>query len=175
MSEEKETWQNYLALATVILAVAATLSTFKGSSYSTRSVMLQSQASDQWAYFQAKSVKNHLYEIQKDKLEMELVGHGLPASSVAAYKKNIAEYTQKTETLTAEKEAIYKDAKRLEIERDKATLHAQAFAMAVIFLQISVLISSIAGLLKQKQVWYVGLALGSVGMVAFANGFLLFF
>ena len=40
MAEEpKEKWLNYLALTTVILAVCATLSTFKGGSYSTRSVL----------------------------------------------------------------------------------------------------------------------------------------
>jgi len=55
--EKKETWLNYLALTTVILAVCATLSTFKGGGYSTRSVMSQTQASDQCAYFQAKSIK----------------------------------------------------------------------------------------------------------------------
>ena len=42
--EKKETWLNYLALTTVIFAVCATLSTFKGGGFSTRSVMSQSQA-----------------------------------------------------------------------------------------------------------------------------------
>ncbi len=32
--EKKEKWLNYLALATVILAVCATLSTFKGGGFS---------------------------------------------------------------------------------------------------------------------------------------------
>ncbi len=55
--EKKETWLNYLAITTVVFAVCATLSTLKGGSFSTRSVMSQSQASDQWSYFQAKSIK----------------------------------------------------------------------------------------------------------------------
>ena len=55
--EKKEPWLSWLALSTVILAVCATLSTFKGGGYSTRSVMSQTQAPDQWAYFQAKSIK----------------------------------------------------------------------------------------------------------------------
>ena len=70
--EKKETWLNYLALTTVILAVCATLSTFKGGGFSTRSVMSQTQASDQWSFFQAKSVKGNIYEIEKEKLELEL-------------------------------------------------------------------------------------------------------
>jgi Domain of unknown function (DUF4337) len=56
--EKKEAWLNYLALMTVIFAVCATLSTFKGGGYSTRSVMSQSQASDEWAFYQSKSIKS---------------------------------------------------------------------------------------------------------------------
>ena len=70
--EKKETWLNYLALTTVIFAVCATLSTFKGGGYSTRSVMSQSQASDQWAFFQAKSIKAYMYQMQKENLELKL-------------------------------------------------------------------------------------------------------
>jgi hypothetical protein len=47
--EKKEPWLNYLALTTVILAVCATLSIFKGCGFSTRSVLNQSHAANQWA------------------------------------------------------------------------------------------------------------------------------
>ena len=49
--EQKEPWLNRMALATVILAVCATLSTFKGGSYSTQSVINQALASDQWSFY----------------------------------------------------------------------------------------------------------------------------
>ena len=78
--EKKEAWLNYLALTTVILAVCATLATFKGGGFSTRSVMTQTQASDQWAFYQAKSIKGYIYEMQKDKLELELLALGPKAS-----------------------------------------------------------------------------------------------
>ena len=72
MAEEtKERWLSYLALTTVVLAVCATLSTFKGAGYSTRSVLSQTQAANQWAYYQSKSIKGYLYEIQKESLELE--------------------------------------------------------------------------------------------------------
>src|SRR5512140_2276081 len=70
--EKKDPWLNYLALTTVILAVCATLSTFKGGSYSTRSVLSQTRAANQWAYYQAKSIKGYLYEIQKEELKLGL-------------------------------------------------------------------------------------------------------
>ena len=62
--EKKEGWLNLLALTTVILAVCATLATFKGGGHSTKAVLSQSQASDQWAYYQAKGIKGNLYEVE---------------------------------------------------------------------------------------------------------------
>ena len=65
MAEEtREPWLNRMALSTVVLAVCATLSTFKGGGYSTQSVINQALSSDQWAFYQAKSTKQHLYELQ---------------------------------------------------------------------------------------------------------------
>ena len=136
--ERKEPWLNYLALSTVILAVCATLSTFKGGGYSTRSVMSQTQASDQWAFFQAKSIKSYIYEMQKDKLELELkaLGEKAPQPVVEEYRKKIADYGKKIAKYEGDKADIQKDAKRYEQVRDDAQKHGQAFGIAVIFLQM---------------------------------------
>ena len=172
--EKKDQWLNYLALTTVILAVCATLSTFKGGGFSTRSVMSQSQASDQWAYYQAKGIKSYLYEMQKEKMELELVNLSSNSSATAAYKEKIASYKKKVEDYEKQKSEIEDKAKELEKMRDEAQLHSRAFGMAVIFLQIAILLSSIAGLLKKKEIWYLGLLTGLVGIVYFADGFLVF-
>jgi len=177
MAEEKrETWLNYLALTTVILAVCATLSTFKGGGYSTRSVMSQTQASDQWAYFQAKSIKSYIYEMQKDKLELELKAAGnMSPQANAEYAKKIEEYEKKSKKYDAEKNEIQAGAKQFEQIRNDAQKHSEIFGIAVIYLQIAILLSSIAALIKKKLVWLLGVSVGLVGMVYFMNGFLLFF
>ena len=174
--EKKEPWLNYLALSTVIFAVCATLSTFKGGGFSTRSVMSQTQASDQWAYFQAKSIKSYLYQMQAEKMELELssLSTTAPASIVAGYQGKIADYKKKTDKYEKEKSEIQQEAKRLEAVRDDTQRHAQIFGIAVIYLQIAILMSSIAALLKKRLVWFAGVAAGIVGLVYFADGFLLF-
>ena len=174
--QNKEQWLNYLALTTIVFAVCATLSTFKGGSFSTRSVMSQSQASDQWAYYQAKGIKYYLYQMQKEKLELELLNLQKMTSEevISAYKAKIASYKEKDEIYEKEKSEIQDKAKSLEKTRDEAQLHSKAFGMAVIFLQIAILLSSIAALLKKKELWYLGMAAGIVGMVYFADGFLVF-
>ena len=172
--EKKEPWLNWLALTTVILAVCATLATFKGGGFSTRSVMSQTQASDQWAFFQAKSIKGYIYEIQKEKLELDLKGLG-KTSQAEEYRHKIDDYARKVAKYEGEKAAIQKDAKAFEAVRDEAQKHSQAFGIAVIFLQIAILLSSIAALIKKKYVWIIGVAVGAFGVVSFANGFFLFF
>jgi hypothetical protein len=174
--EKKEPWLNYLALTTVIFAVCATLSTFKGGGFSTRSVLNQSHAANQWAYYQAKSIKGYLYELQKDKLELEIkaMGTKVPKSVVEEYGKKVEYYSKNIKRYDEEKAQIQKDARQFEGLRDDAQTHAQVFGIAVIFLQIAILLSSIAALLKKKSVWVLGLITGVFGMAYFLNGFWLF-
>ena len=174
--EKKEPWLNYLALTTVIFAVCATLATFKGGSYSTARVISQTQASDQWAFFQAKSMKGNLYEVEKEKLELELAAmpRTVPAETREHYKKTIEDYAARVARYNKEKAEIQEKAKSLEEARDSAMLHNQPFGIAVIFLQVAILLSSIAGLFKRRGLWWLALPVGCCGIVYFANGFYLF-
>lgn len=174
--EKKEPWLNYLALTTVVLAVCATLSTFKGGGYSTRSVISQAQASDQWAFFQAKSIRENMYRLQKENLQLS--ADVLPANVTTKvherYQAAIADADANIQKYEKEKNGIKADAQRLEKQRDDAQRHGQPFGMAVIFLQVAILISSIAGLLKRREIWYLALPFGALGLLYFADGFLLF-
>ena len=173
--EAKPSWMNLLALSTIMLAVCATLSTFKGGGYSTRSIMAQTLASDQWSYYQSKSIKEYLYEIEKDRLELSL--RTAPPSAKAAreeVEKVAASYGEKVKKYEQEKTDISAVAKKFEAERDMAKLHSAGFGIAVIFLQLAILLSSVAALMKNKHFWYASLVTGAVGLVYFADGFLLF-
>ncbi len=173
--EKKEPWLNYLALTTVIFAVCATLSTLKGGGFSTRAVMSQSQASDQWAYYQAKSIKGYVYELQKEKFELDLMANkGLSRTLAADYEKRIGAYTEKIERYEKEKEEIKKKAEDLETRRDDSQQHSGAFGLAAMFLQIAILLSSIAALMKKKLFWFIGMGAGCFGLLYFFNGFFLF-
>ncbi len=175
--DKKEKWPTYMAISTVIIVVCATLSTFKGGGYSTRSLMNQTLASDQWAYFQSKSVKGYLFEMQKENLELQNQQNGkLQASAelMAKYQEKIDTYTKKVKQYELEKEEITKKARAYEAERDMCKLHGSGFGIAVIFLQISILLSSISALAKKKYVWFISLGVGLIGIFYFADGFFLF-
>ena len=173
-SEQKERWLNYLAFSTIILAVCATLSTFKGGGFSTKAMMNQSQASDQWAFYQSKSIKQYIFEGEKNALELELK-KGVPSAAAKAYRERIDEYKNKIAKYDEEKQEISKKAKELETVRDEALLHSKSLGFAVILLQLAVMIMSITTLLKRKRLWILGVAVGALGVLWFVNGFLLVF
>lgn len=173
--EKKEKWTTWLAISTVVIVVCATLSTFKGGGYSNKSLMNQTSASDQWAFYQSKSMKGYNFELQKDNLELqsELVKKSSP-DLVAKYQAKMDSYAKKIQQYESEKADIMKKAKEFEALRNDAKRHASSFGIAVIFLQISILLSSISALAHKKYVWLISLGVGVVGIFYFMDGFFLF-
>ena len=103
-SKWKERTPTFIAITTLVLAVCATLSSFKAGGYSTKMVLAQSQASDQWAYYQAKSIKETAYQTQRD--AMELAKQSNPAS-VEAYQAKIAAYDQEVAVIKMKKMKLW--------------------------------------------------------------------
>lgn len=174
--EKKEGWLGYVAVTTIVFAVCATLSTFKGGQHSTRAVLSQSKATNQWAYYQAKDMKQYLHELQKDSLDLALLNAGKGGGAYAeAVSAKAQAYAAKIDKYEIQKEEIKKQAEGYDAAIAQAQAHSGAFGMAIIFLQIAILLSSVAALMKLKPVWYGGMAVGVLGLVFFANGFFLFF
>ncbi len=169
-------WVNYLALTTVILAVCATLASFQLEHYSVESVLKQALASDQWAFYQAKSLKGYLYDLQKEKLELELstIQKNVTPDLTERYQKTITSYGDQVKKYDKEKKEIMHEAKEYEKGRDESQEHRETFGRSIIFLQMGILLCSLAALMRKKFIWIVGSIVGAVGMLYFANGYLLF-
>ena len=168
-----------IALTTALLAALAAIASLRAGAtvnealrLETAATRLQAQASDQWAYYQAKGIKGNLYEVEAMRLRREL--ELAPKAAVPTLEKSLADVEKKVAKYDGEKADIQKEARRFEDAKADAQKHGAAFGLAVIFLQIAILLSSIAALLKQKPVYYLGLLVGAVGIVYFVNGFYLF-
>src|SRR5208337_4682393 len=61
-----------VALVTAVFAVALAITSLGGNHTMKEMLLAQQQASDQWAFYQAKSIREHLYKSQKLMLENEL-------------------------------------------------------------------------------------------------------
>ena len=107
-------------------------------------------------------------------IELKLVANTAPKEVLEEYQKKIDRYAAQIKKYEGEKAEIMKEAKSLEQQRDEVALHSQSFGMAVILLQLAILLSSMATLMKKKAMWIIGLVLGVAGVVYFANGIWLF-
>jgi hypothetical protein len=170
----KKTWRDriptLIAITTLILAVCATLASFKAAGFGNKMVLSQSQASDQWAYYQAKSIKETAYQTQRD--TMDLARQSL-ATNDAAYREKIAVYDKEIARYKKEKNEIMDEAKKLEAARDNYQVHNNRFGEALILLQIGILFSSLSTISKNHVYWYAGAASGLAGIAAFIRALLL--
>src|SRR3569832_86225 len=107
-----------------------------------------------------------MYEMQKSNLELQLK---TPANQLISsdISKLVDSYSGKIKGYETDKDSISAQAKRFEAERDSSRSHSERFCMAVIFLQVSILLSSISALAKRKTVWYLSMAIGVVGIAYF--------
>ena len=165
-------WIRWVPLSTALLAALAAVAALKSGGYvnealliQSRGVQFQAQASDQWSFYQSKSIKSKLSQQTAD-----LLPPGSPL--VAKYQADAARYESETGAIKAE-------AKKLEESRDKKNeeamhqmhLHHQ-FAYSVTCLQVSIALSAITAITRRKRMWYASLALGLVGVALMAMGLL---
>lgn len=174
MSDQRERWTGWLALSTAVMAVFAALTTLYVGKYSSRAVMMQGQESNQWAHYQAKSIKQHTYEIQKERMELEVAAQEgrLAPKAGERYAKTIALYGDEVKRYEAEKKDIRAKAEDLATKKEAAQHMAGSFGYSLIFLQIAIMLSSIASLTKKPSLWYFGMANVSGWILFFADAFL---
>ncbi len=176
MSEQKEKWQGWLALSTAIMAVLAALTTLYMGKYSSRAIMAQGQESDQWAYYQAKSIKGHTYEVNLKTLELQyLTQKELPAEAAAEYRKTLGKFGEEIKRYDVEKKEIKEKAEGIAKAKLKAQEMGGNFAYSLIFLQIALMLSSIASLTKRHYLWYIALVCNVGWLFFFLDAWLLFY
>ncbi len=168
MAEDKEfskRTNQFIALTALILAICATFASLYAGANASKGILAQSQASDGWAYYQAKSIKQTLYESELAMLEIDPPSNADPAKLDALkknYSDNIARYER-------EQEEIRTNATAKEADRDHFLALNKGFAGALTYLQIAILLVSLAGLVKQIYFWYIGMAVGAFGIFNFVT------
>ncbi len=176
MADIKDKWQGWLALSTAIMAVLAALTTLYMGKFSSRAIMAQGQESDQWAYYQAKSIKGHTFETNKTTLELQfLIQKGLSPDAAAEYQKTIKKYADEIKRYEGEKKEIKEKAEGIAKVKLKAQEMGGNFAYALIFLQIALMLSSIASLTKRHYLWYIALVCNVGWLFFFLDAWLLFY
>jgi len=177
MADQKEKWQGWLALSTAIMAVLAALTTLYMGKYSSRAIMAQGQESDQWAYYQAKSIKLHTFEMGRKALELQYLAdrRKLPPLVVNEYEKTLTKYGEEIKRYDGDKKEIKAKAEEIASRKLKSQDMGGNFAYALIFLQIAIMLSSIASLTKRHYLWHIALVATIGWLFFFLDAWLLFY
>lgn len=144
-----------VALFTAIVATLAAICSYFGGHtqnealyYKNDAVLSQTRASDQWAYYQAKSIK---LAILQGRLEAE---HD--AAQAGEIQARIDKYETELAELRGKAEALESAAAQSDAHAEHALRPHEKLAMAITLFQISISAASITALTRRK--WLFGVA-----------------
>ena len=156
-----------ISVTMAILAVFVAVVSLMGHRAHTEELLFQNRASDQWAYYQAKNIRRHNYEMGVDLLSMVEFRDKAQADKVRE------KYQKEAERYTKEQAEIEEQAKDLEKESALAQRQANRFDLGEVFLEVALVISSLALLSSKRFYWFLGIVTGLAGLGVAATGFLL--
>ena len=173
IAEEREksggSFLRWISLTTAILAALAAIAALKAGAtvnealvLKTDATRIQAQASDQWAYYQAKGIKGAVAQSAINTWE-------------AAGKSAPPRLSAETARYTAQQDSISRAAKELEHQRDEKSRESEVllsqhhiYAAAVALLQIAIALGAIAALTGSRFVWFGSIGLGAVAAILLA-------
>src|SRR5271165_2249519 len=155
--EAREPFDKKVAATMAILAALLALVSVLGHIMTTEELLVQQRASDQWSYYQAKSIRRYESEVARDLF----AGMKLNDQSMQ-YQKNSEKYRK-------DDEDIQKEAQGLERESHLRGRQALGFHFGEVFLEFSIVLASLAILTKRKLLWYACMVSGAFGAVVAAT------
>lgn len=154
-------WLKYAALSAALLAAIAAISSNVADSKLTKAMIGRLEANDQWSFYQSKSLKYHLAD-----LETRLHANAGNAQGQGAAAEAAGQYTTDMEVIKAKAEAAQKDS-----ERD-LECH-EVMDRGVTCFHIAIAIVAICLLTRRRRFFLLSLALGAGGLAFFVRGLLM--
>jgi hypothetical protein len=155
--EVKDSFERRIAISIAIIAVLLSYIGMKGDNAKTDAIVKTNEASNKWGQYQANSMKEHLAEMEGDLLK----------AAANPDPKKLAELTDNAAKYHTQKEEIKKQAEQLQALAQVGSDMNDRCDFAALFLQIAVVICSVAILSRMRLFWFAGLILAAVGVVKF--------
>lgn len=159
-----------IALMTAVLATIGALISYQSGSAQTESMFLknesilkQAEASDQWAFYQAKSMKGHLAEATMDTATSPEVR--------AKYSAQLARLEKEKAEIQIEAKKLQKESHRLGEQSEAKLRPHERLALAMTFIQIAVALAAITVLTRRIWLLWGSVAAAAVGLVAAVTAF----
>ena len=172
-----KTFTKRVALTTAIFAVMLAITSLGGNNAMKEMLLSQQQASDQWSFYQAKVLREHLYRNQKLRLEVDLVerGSGMRPEVKERIETLLKKMSEEEARYGEEKKEIEMEAKKLEHERDVNRDKDPYFDYGEVLLQIAIVMASVSILSGSRPVFYFAIVSACLGALSSLNGFFLIF
>jgi len=166
-----------VALTTALYAVILAITALGGNNSMKEMLLAQQEAANQWAFYQAKAMRETLYKIQRSNLEADFQERAqlLKPEGRVRFEERIKKATDEEMRHETEKKHIAGEAKKAEQERDLNKKRDPYFDFAEVLLQISIVMASIAILSSSRPVFFFSLAVAAIGAILSFNGFTLLF
>ena len=185
--EADDKFRNKAALLIAALAAILAIGGLGGGNATDDMVASNIQASDTWAFYQAKNQRQTMYELEVDRLKAVLAtGAPSPAERasieqrIADYEATIARYDSEpdpeapNDPLKGEgKKELMARAQAHEAAVETANARDFSFDLAEVLLQLSLVLGSVAILAVRRWILALSGALGALGALLVINGFFL--
>jgi hypothetical protein len=186
--DENTRFRNRAALMIALLAAVLAVAGLGGGNATDDMIFNNIRASDTWAFFQAKNMRQTAYEIAIVEIEGDLAEPGLTPErrirmehQLAEHRATIARYESEpdpaapNDPLRGEgKRQLRAQAEAFEAAREIASARDDSFDLAEVLLQVALVLGSVAILALNRPILVLAGVLGLVGVLLTANGFLLF-
>jgi hypothetical protein len=167
---ERRGWTDHAARATAVLAVLAAIASGQYSESFSRTILAQTEASDQWSYYQAKSIKRSLAQTEHELALALAEGRPEAAKRLAALDADAASRAKRYDDELA---AIKTGADALDVKKRLHQRRGERFQWAFLALQAGVVLSTVAASSRRKELWAVAITAGALGLALSANAYFL--
>ena len=185
--EKDDRFRNRAALLIAFLAAILAIGGLGGGNATDDMVASNIKASDSWAFYQAKNVRQTMFEIAADELESQLSAGALAPAARASAEKRLADYRKTIDRYDSEpdpkapddplkgegKKEIRERAEHYEAGFEQASERDNNFDLAEVLLQLALVLGSVAILAVSRWVLILSGAIGMLGALLTLNGFLL--
>jgi len=149
-----------MAIIAACLAVVAVY----GHISTTEELLAQQKAADQWAFYQAKTLRRYQSDVAQDIL------HSMPGETAG---KAADKYQANADRYEKESEQVQEKAKEYEKESELNGRRALRLHLGEIFLELAIVFSSLAILSHRAVFFYVGIVGAVIGVFVGAAAALL--
>jgi hypothetical protein len=149
-----------VSLTMAILAVALAIVSLLGHRAHTEEMLLQTQVSDRWAYYQAKNIRLHEDEVMADLASVVVATDAQKAAQLRDKYKNEADRYR------TDKSDIETEARNLQRETVLESHRANRFDLGEVFMEIALVVTSITLLTGRRLFWYAGIVFSVIGVAA---------